>query len=173
MLDIRTLLRGLYVKGLRALTPLDDFMMQSATLNNRIAFLTIMSQNPLPAGRFEQALRGDAIGAVDRYVRLYENTSLNPIGVAVYAQFTGAAGKQVKLALYPDGGDVTVVDYLGNTLASPSFNKKISATTILKPGEKLWINTADTNFALVAADTFNVRVFDPREYVGDRNWEAK
>lgn len=173
MMDLRTLLKGLALKGLKALTPLDDFMAQSATLNNRLAFLTIMSQSPLPAGRFEQAMIGSDIGAIDQYKTMYENTGLNPVGIAVYAAFTGVAGKQVKLALMPDGGDATVVDYLGNSAVSPSFGKRISATTILKPGEKLWINTANTAVALIATDVFNVRIFDPREYVGDRSWEAK
>ena len=153
--------------------PLSQTLLDAAVLNNRVFWLMLISQSPLPAGSFEQGLIGTQILANNEYVLLYRNPQTAPVGVAIYAAFTSAAGRQIKLALRPDNGDVTVVDYLGNTPNPPSFNKRISATTVLKPGESLYANCADINFPWAVGDVLKVRVFDPLTYLADSSWESK
>lgn len=152
---------------------LSQTLLDAAVLNNRVFWLMLVGQSPLPAGSFEEAANGGQILTDNQYIPLYRNPQSTPVGVAIYATFVGEAGKQVKLALRPDGGDVTVVDYLGNTAAPPSFNKRISSTVVLKPQESLYINTVDTNFALAAGDVFKVRVFDPIAYLADTAWQSR
>ncbi|OFV82579.1 MAG: hypothetical protein A2W26_02475 [Acidobacteria bacterium RBG_16_64_8] len=171
-MDVSKILKSFFKRG--AVVPeVTQFSLDAQVMTERLLWLMLASQNPVPAGRFERALTGDVIGNVAGYYELYQNKGLNPVAVAIYATFTGVAGKQVKLATKNDPSDVTVVDYLGNTAAPPSFNKRISATTVLRPGEILYAGTADTAFALVVGDVFNVRIFDPREYVADSVWQAR
>lgn len=140
--------------------------------HNRLLYLNCLMQTAI-AGKFESPVLGSAIGAVDKFVPVYRNKYPNPVAVTVLGLFSGVPGKQVKLSLSQANTNAEVVDFLGNTASAPSFNKRISGTILLQPHQELFINTADTNFALVAGDIFAVRVFDVRQLVADSSWETK
>ena len=83
-----------------------------------------------------------------------------------------ADGDQVKLSVSESSDDAGLVDYLGNTASGPSFNKRMSDTILLAPRQTLYVNTANTNFALTDSDVLRVRLFDVAELVGLQSWET-
>lgn len=156
------------------MTPRERELFRALIQGNRINFMTLLLQSPQPAGAFDKAMTGDAIGTTDKYITLVaQNKRPNPIAVTIYAQFSGIPGKQVKISLTTNQSDDQVVDYLGNTPASPSFNKRRTDPVILNPGDALYINTADTNFALVVGDKFLVRIFDPARALNEEVWQTR
>jgi hypothetical protein len=163
----------------------DALAYEQKVIGNRIGWLQLCAANPLPAGRFLPAMLGTAIpsgvGVNGRFVEIARNDVANPIGVAVYGQIV-TSGLQVKLSLGNDSGGSLIIDYLGATPASPSFNKRISCTVILNPAERLYIGLQEDpppevpgtySFPPTADDKFVVRVLDPAAYIADGNWETR
>lgn len=138
---------------------------------NRLLFLLALGQNTV-AGKFEKPVTGDLIGTSANFISVYRNPNPYPVAVTVVGQFMGIAGKQVKLSLSQSQASGEVVDFLGNTPAAPSYNKRISTAILLAPKQELFIASADTGFTLLAADIFAVRVFDVRRFVADSSWET-
>lgn len=133
----------------------------------RLHWMLLLAQNPLPVTRIQGSFKGSALGSTDAYVELFKNRNSWPLAIRVAAEFNGAAnpGTQVKLAFSTDGSDEQVADYLGSTANAPSYNKRITDPLILNPGATLYINTADTGFALDASDVFRLRIFDPGDFL--------
>jgi hypothetical protein len=163
----------------------DQLSYEQGVINNRLSWLQLCALNPLPAGRFLPALLGTAIpsalGTVGSYSEIARNDLSNPIGIAVYGQFT-TLGLQVKLSLGDDSGGSLIIDYLGATAAFPSFNKRISCTVILNPAERLYIGLQEDpppavpgtySFIPTVDDRFVVRVLNPAAYIDDGNWETR
>lgn len=145
--------------------------------NNRLLWLQLCAQNPLPTGYFDTPVRGMAIqaavtGIQAGYIPLFTNKSNNCVGVMVYATFH-VAGMQVKLSQNSNLADESVIDYLGSTALAPAFNKRISNTSIVVPNQTVYIASNDVGVVLTDADMFRVLVFDPVRYMNDNTWEAK
>lgn len=141
--------------------------------HSRLQWLILLAQSPMPTARFGARLLGSAIGTTNRYVALYENSQPHPVAVKVLYTVGNLPGTQVALSTSQDTSNESAVDYLGNTSASPSFGKVVSDNIILRAKQTLYINTADTNFALDANDIFRVRVFDPSEFLKEDSWQRR
>lgn len=152
-----------------------DLESLNATIyQNRLLWMLLITQQPIPISRFANAMKGDKIGAVDNYQLLYENKGVNPVGVRIYADFGDVPGRQIKISLSNKKDDSDVVEFLGNTADAPSFNKRLSDTIVVMPQSKLWVNGINLSaFPLDVNDTFRVRVFDPGEFIASRDWELR
>lgn len=101
---------------------------------------------------------GANIGTTDNYVELYKNNFERLIALKVTAEFA-IPGAAASLSLTTDRSNNGRVSLLTST------GPVISETIWLKPGQTLYINTADTTFTLTGS-TFRVLIFDPLSFEG-------
>lgn len=158
------------------LTPRERDLFRELINMNRLLFVLALGQGAA-GGKFEKPVQGDEIQAMVSgtdagFISVYKNPNPYPVAVTILGQFSGVPGKQVKISLSQAQASNEVIDYLGNTAAAPSFNKRISVPIILAPKQEIFIASADTGFALLAADIFAVRVLDIRRLVADAAWET-
>lgn len=112
----------------------------------------------LPVTAIGNTFVGDTIGTTLGYFRAWENQLGRLVAAKVAASFV-VAGSAVNLSISDDISNNGVVDTLSST------GKVISDTIWVKPGENLWIGTADSAFSLTGS-TFRVLLFDPLSFRG-------
>lgn len=131
----------------------------------RAIYLNVLLQAPMPSGRFSGTILGTAMTSAD-FVPLYVNNANSLVALRVLFDVGAIPGVQVYLSYSTDASFEQVIDYLGNSALTPSYNKRISDTILVLPAQTIYI--APVNFAIFppkADDKFRLRVWDPTSFM--------
>lgn len=123
-------------------------------LITKMAYLGLLTSNPMPITRFGPKFLGGILGATPNFQALFKNELGRPVSITVTASFA-VPGNQVRLSFEPNGTDAYQVGILS------SGGPVISGTIVLPTQKTLYIANADPTFPLTDSDEFRVLIFDP------------
>jgi hypothetical protein len=148
------------------LQPLLDKMEQI----RRIEWLDLVANSAVSAIRAVANFIGTGLGASLAAQKvpqpLWQQNLRNPVAVRVAYTHVGTPGGQVAISLDGASPPTQVVATIGDAAGLPL----ISEPFVLQPNDTIFISSSDPAILLVAGDTFQVQIYDPRPHVDGNAW---